>query len=99
MLCGHRLEEAWEKAQREGKEIGPEDLRLLEEELGFIPAFRRTDPMPSGWEDGFRFYDFDIREDVAVCRYDDGGRLWRAFLVKEAEGWYIASRVLLEVHY
>ncbi len=55
--------------------------------------------MPSGWEDGFRFYDFDIREDVAVCRYDDGGRLWRAFLVKEAEGWYIASRVLLEVHY
>jgi len=93
------LEETWEKAQKEGKEIGLDDLKLLEEELGFIPAFRRTDPMPPEWEDWFRFYNIDFHEDVAVCLYDDGGRLWRAFLVKKAEGWYIANRILLEIHY
>lgn len=93
-----RLEEAWERAQREDREIGPEELRALEEELGFGPAFRRTEPMPPGWEDWFRFYDFDIRGDVAMCLYDDGGSLRRAFLVKRAGQWYIADLVLLEVH-
>lgn len=93
------LEEAWEKAQREGKEIGPEELKALDEKLGFVPAFRRTEPMPPGWEDWFRFYDFDIRGDVAICVYDDGGVLQRAFLVKKAGKWYIADRVVLEVHF
>jgi len=93
------LEEAWEKAQKEGKEIGPKELRALEEKLGFAPAFRRTEPMPPGWEDWFRFYDFDIRGDVAICLYDDGGVLQRAFLVKTAGQWYIADRVVVEVHF
>jgi len=92
------LEEAWEKAQREGREIGPEELKALEEKLGFAPAFRRTEPMPPGWESWFRFYDFEIRGDVAMCLYDDGGSLRQAFLVKKAGKWYIADLVLLKVH-
>jgi len=54
--------------------------------------------MPPGWEGWFRFYDFDIRGDVAICLYDDGGSLRRAFLVKRTGKWYIADLVLLEVH-
>jgi hypothetical protein len=92
------LEEAWERAQREGKEIGPEELKRLEEELGFTPAFRRTEPMPTGWENWFRFYEFEIHGDVAMCLYNDGGSLRRAFLVKKGGKWYIADLVLLEVH-
>jgi hypothetical protein len=92
------LEETWEKAQREGRGIGPEELKALEERLGFAPAFRRTEPMSPGWENRFRFYEFDIREDVAACLYDDEGSLRRAFLIKKAGKWYIADLVLLEAH-
>jgi hypothetical protein len=92
------LEETWEKAQKEGREISREELMALEESLGFEPAFRRTEPMPPGWENWFRFYEFNIQGDVAICLYDDGGSLRRAFLVKKDGKWYIADLVILNFH-
>lgn len=94
------LEEMDRKARAEGREgISPKELNEIREKLGYEPAFRRPGPVPPEWEQWFVFYKFDIRGDIAMCLYDDGGVLRQAFLVKKDGKWYIADSIPLWSHY
>ncbi|MBC7228124.1 MAG: hypothetical protein H5T61_13000 [Thermoflexales bacterium] len=94
------LEGAERKAWTEGRKgISAEELNEIEEKLGYEPVFKRPEPVPSGWEKWFVFYKFDIRGDVAMCLYDDGGVLRQAFLVMKEGKWYIADNIPLWSHY
>lgn len=91
----HLLEMVWERLE------GRPGVVSLEAQLGYFPVFRspmENEGIPKDWLERFRFFDFEIQGDKAMCRYDDWGTVRRAYLVNKGGRWYIADSVLLRVH-
>lgn len=89
------LEIVWERLER-----WP-GVASFEAQLGYFPVFRspmENEAIPEDWMQSFRFLDFEIQGDKAMCLYDDWGTLRRAYLVNKGGRWYIADSILLAVH-
>ncbi len=94
VIC-HLVETVWEKIERRP------GVKSLEAQLGYFPVLRspmENEGIPEDWIERFRFLEFEIEGDKAMCLYDDWGALRRAYLVRKGERWYIADSILLAVH-
>ena len=91
------LEKVWQEATHACRP----KLKSLEAQIGYFPTIRRRmmESLPEGWEEKrFRFFEFEIQGDKAVCFYEDCGTLRRAYLVNKGGRWFIADSILLAAY-
>ena len=90
-----RLEQLQARAKAEGREVTATELQAIATG-GQPPAPRRTDPM---YQTRLRFDSVRIDGQRAEVVFDDGAVLQRMFLVKTPDGWKIAGRRIIQVHF
>lgn len=93
------LKAAEEKAAVEGRVITPEEVEAIRlQNYGAYPPSQEN-PEHIGRKPKLQFMSLEVNGDRAVIAYDSGPALQEATLLRIDNQWFIASNIVLQVHY